>query len=47
MLQRIGGVATAKLAPKICLRYLKTTLIMRGSGIALRINERHKGVWKN
>ena len=37
MLQHIGKVATPKLAPRNCLRYLQTTLIMGGVGSGLRI----------
>ena len=33
MLQYIGGVASPKLAPRNCLRYLQTTLIMEGEGL--------------
>ena len=40
MLQRIGRVATLKLVPRNCLRYLQTTLIM-GRGIGLRIYMRY------
>ena len=32
MLQHIGRVATPKLVPKNCLRYMQTTLIMGGGG---------------
>ena len=32
MLQDIGRVATPKLVPRNCLRYLQTTLIMGGGG---------------
>ena len=34
MLQYIGRVATPKLVPRNCLRYLQTTLIMGGGGLA-------------
>ena len=34
MLQYIGRVATPKLVPRNCLRYLQTTLIMEGGGLA-------------
>ena len=33
MLQHIGRVATPKLVPRDCLRYLQTTLIMGGGGL--------------
>ena len=33
MLQHIGRVATPKLVPRNCLRYLKTILIMGGGGL--------------
>ena len=33
MLQYIGGVASPKLVPRDCLRYLQTTLIMEGGGL--------------
>ena len=33
MLQHIGRVATPKLVPRNCLRYLQTTLIMGGGGL--------------
>ena len=33
MLQYIGRVATPKLVSRNCLRYLQTTLIMRGGGL--------------
>ena len=33
MLQYIGRVATPKLLPRNCLRYLQTTLIMGGGGL--------------
>ena len=33
MLQHIGRVATPKLVPRKCLRYLQTTLIIEGGGL--------------
>ena len=33
MLQQTGRVATQKLVPRTCLRYLQTTLIMVGGGL--------------
>ena len=33
MFQYIGRVATPKLVPRNCLRYLQTTLIMEGGGV--------------
>ena len=44
MLQYIGRVATPKLVPRNCLRYLQTTLIMGGRGIGLRIYVRFSGL---
>ena len=41
MLQHIGRVATLKLVPRNCLRYLQTTLIIGGKGIGLRIYVRY------
>ena len=41
LLQHIGRVATPKLVPRKCLRYLQTTLIMGGGGIGLRIYVRY------
>ena len=41
MLQHTGRVATTKLVPRNCLRYSKTTLIMEGAGIGLRIYIRY------
>ena len=44
LLQDIGRVATPKLVPRTCLRYLQTTLIMWGGGgrrIGLRIDVRY------
>ena len=35
MLQHIGRVATPKLVPRNCPRYLQTTLIMGGGGLVL------------
>ena len=33
MLQHIGRVATPKLVPRNCLKYLQTTLMMGGGGL--------------
>ena len=33
MLQDIGRIATLKLVPRHCLRYLQTTLIVGGGGL--------------
>ena len=43
MLQHTGRVAKPKLAPRNCLRYLKTTLILGGGGwgVGLRIHLRY------
>ena len=41
MLQHIGRVATPKLVPRNCLRYLQTTLKMGRRGIGLRIYVRY------
>ena len=41
MLQHVGRVATPKLVPRNCLRYLQTTLIMGGRIIGLRIFVRY------
>ena len=41
MLQDIGRVATPKFVPRNWLRYLHTTLIMRGGEIGLRIDVRY------
>ena len=41
ILQDIGRVATPKLVPRTCLRYLQTTLIMWRGGLGLRIDVRY------
>ena len=33
MLHHIGRIASSKLVPRNCLRYLQTTFIMRGGGL--------------
>ena len=37
MLQYIGGVATQKLVPRNCLRYLQTTLVVKGGKLISEI----------
>ena len=41
ILQHIGRVATPKVVPRNCLRYLQTILIMGGRGIGIRIYVRY------